>query len=160
MTDVQKALYTSTVRRLERIGAKDPTAQIIALAEEIEHYRDQIKRHEDALTRERMTGGQPMNKQIEELAKLLCIVMEGDRGYCSLIGCPPCLLKRKAQRLYNAGYRKQSEGEWIQSDIPQEKYVCSVCGGACWYYDYQGEVAKSRFCPNCGAKMRKEDEGK
>ena len=58
------------------------------------------------------------------------------------------------------GYRKQSEGEWVTSDIPQEKYVCSVCGGACWYYDYQGDVAKSRYCPNCGAHMRKEDEGK
>ena len=53
-----------------------------------------------------------------------------------------------------AGYRKQSEGEWIESDIPQEKYVCSLCGGACWYYDYQGDVAKSRFCPNCGSKMK------
>ena len=49
---------------------------------------------------------------------------------------------------------KQSEGEWKASDIPDEKYVCSVCGGACWYYDYQGDVAKSRYCPNCGAKMK------
>lgn len=44
-------------------------------------------------------------------------------------------------------------GKWIKSDIPCEEYVCSVCGGAAWYYDYQGEVAKSRFCPNCGARM-------
>ena len=53
---------------------------------------------------------------------------------------------------------KQSEGEWITSDIPQEKYVCSVCGGACWYYDCQGDVAKSRYCPNCGAKMKGGEE--
>lgn len=59
-----------------------------------------------------------------------------------------------AEALYNAGYRKQKEGEWITSDIPQEKYVCSVCGGSCWYYDYQGDVAKSKYCPNCGAKMK------
>ena len=58
------------------------------------------------------------------------------------------------KNLSKMGYRKQSEGEWIESDIPQEKYVCSLCGGACWYYDYQGDVAKSRFCPNCGAKMK------
>lgn len=58
------------------------------------------------------------------------------------------------QNLYKMGYRKQSEGEWVPSDIPQEKYVCSVCGGACWYYDFQGDVAKSRYCPNCGAKMK------
>lgn len=56
--------------------------------------------------------------------------------------------------LLNAGYRKQSEGEWVPSDIPQEKYVCSVCGGACWYYDFRGDVAKSRYCPNCGSKMK------
>lgn len=44
-------------------------------------------------------------------------------------------------------------GEWIESEFPEEKFCCSVCGGACWYYDCEGEVARSRFCPNCGAKM-------
>lgn len=44
-------------------------------------------------------------------------------------------------------------GHWEKSDIPHEKFCCSVCGGACWYYDYEGDVARSRFCPNCGAKM-------
>ena len=44
-------------------------------------------------------------------------------------------------------------GKWEKSDIPNEKFRCSVCGGACWYYDYDCEVAKSRYCPNCGAKM-------
>lgn len=42
MTEAQKELYTKTVTRLARIGAKDPTAQIIALAEEIERYRGQV----------------------------------------------------------------------------------------------------------------------
>lgn len=42
MTEAQKELYTKTVTRLARIGAKDPTAQIIALAEEIEQYRGQV----------------------------------------------------------------------------------------------------------------------
>ena len=44
-------------------------------------------------------------------------------------------------------------GKWENSDIPHEKFCCSVCGGACWYYDYEGDVARSRYCPNCGAKM-------
>ena len=60
-----------------------------------------------------------------------------------------------------APVREVVRGTWIESHIPGEKYVCSECGGACWYYDYQGEVAKSRFCPNCGADMRQiesEDE--
>ena len=44
-------------------------------------------------------------------------------------------------------------GQWIYSNIENEKYVCSECGGACWYYDVKKDVAKSRFCPNCGARM-------
>ena len=48
-------------------------------------------------------------------------------------------------------------GRWVKSDIQYEEYVCSECGGACWYYDYQATVAKSRYCPNCGAKMDLED---
>lgn len=48
-------------------------------------------------------------------------------------------------------------GHWIESNIPNEKYVCSECGGGCWYYDYQADVVKSRFCPNCGTKMESEE---
>lgn len=44
-------------------------------------------------------------------------------------------------------------GHWIASDILNEDYVCSECGGASWYYDYQAHVARSKYCPNCGAKM-------
>lgn len=44
-------------------------------------------------------------------------------------------------------------GRWEPSDTPCERFRCSECGGGCWYYDYQRDVAKSRFCPNCGAKM-------
>ncbi len=50
------------------------------------------------------------------------------------------------------------KAKWIKSEIPGEGYVCSLCGGACWYYDVQKDVAQSRFCPNCGAKMSKADE--
>lgn len=44
-------------------------------------------------------------------------------------------------------------GIWIESEIPCEKFACSACGGAAWYYDYDREIRKSRYCPNCGAKM-------
>ena len=50
-------------------------------------------------------------------------------------------------------------GHWEKSDIPHEKFCCSVCGGACWYYDYEGDVARSRYCPNCGAKMDGDGNG-
>lgn len=44
------------------------------------------------------------------------------------------------------------QAKWIKSEIPNEQYVCSLCG-ACWKYDYNGTITKSRFCPNCGAEM-------
>lgn len=52
--------------------------------------------------------------------------------------------------------KESKTGRWIKSNIPNEEYVCSECGGACWYYDYQASVAKSRYCPNCGLKMESE----
>lgn len=48
-------------------------------------------------------------------------------------------------------------GRWEVSGIPCEQFKCSECGGGCWYYDYHGDVAKSRYCPNCGARMDLED---
>lgn len=42
MTEQQFLIYTRTVRRLARGGIRDPTAQIIALAEEVERYRTKI----------------------------------------------------------------------------------------------------------------------
>lgn len=42
MTTEQKEIYTKTVERLRRMGVTDPTAQIIALAEEIDQYRNRI----------------------------------------------------------------------------------------------------------------------
>ena len=83
-------------------------------------------------------------KQIEEMALLIHKIMPVGLELSAAV----------ATELTEAGYRKQSEGEWLTSDIPQEKYVCSICGGACWYYDCQGEVTRSRYCPNCGAKMK------
>lgn len=70
-------------------------------------------------------------------------------------------MREDLEKLPTADVVEVRHGKWEKSEIPEEKYVCSVCGGACWYYDYQGELAKSRFCPNCGAKMdgeRKEGE--
>lgn len=44
-------------------------------------------------------------------------------------------------------------GKWEVSEIPYERFRCSVCGGGCWHYDYLENVVKSSYCPNCGAKM-------
>ena len=55
-----------------------------------------------------------------------------------------------------AGFRKQSEGEWVANrhisiskrnrTIHYETYKCSVCG--VWNGRH-----KQKFCPNCGAVM-------
>ena len=64
-----------------------------------------------------------------------------------------------ADAVIRAGYRKQSEGEWIQQPIPYEdEIVCTVCGANFNVIDNCTE--KFNYCPNCGAEMRKEDEGK
>lgn len=51
-------------------------------------------------------------------------------------------------------FRPNVKGEWLKSKIPNEMYVCSCCGGACWRYDSNGLIVKSNYCPNCGADMR------
>ena len=48
-----------------------------------------------------------------------------------------------------AGYRKQSEGGWI--DNYNGTFTCTVCGG---------RASKMNYCGRCGAKMRKHEEVK
>lgn len=72
--------------------------------------------------------------------------------FCSEIqNTNKALLQQLEEEYHKPG---KSFAAWVESDIPGEKFVCSRCEGACWYYDYEGTVAKSRFCPNCGAYMR------
>lgn len=49
---------------------------------------------------------------------------------------------------------KQSEGEWIYSEdeVGKSFYRCSICDCQTRY--------KDNYCSSCGARMRKEDEGK
>lgn len=56
-----------------------------------------------------------------------------------------------ATAAYNAGYRKQSEGENI-SGYPS-LFECSVCH---WRDDdtYTGDTSEYNYCPNCGARMK------
>lgn len=48
-SDEQMKLYNRTAARLKRAGINDPTAQIIARAEEIEYYRGKINALEELL---------------------------------------------------------------------------------------------------------------
>ena len=102
-------------------------------------------------------------KQIEEMAKDLVKIQ------CNRKGCEDCefhqfkcedleYYKKFAEALYNAGYRKQSEGEWIIDRTPIDAtFKCSKCGYSYIEADPQAET-EYKFCPNCGAKMKGGEE--
>ena len=81
-----------------------------------------------------------MKEQIEEMAKALMKAINEKNGHTSMRGL--------AEALYNAGYRKQKEGEWLPTCDTHplvNKYACSCCGE---------ESMRGKYCPNCGAKMK------
>ena len=53
-------------------------------------------------------------------------------------------------------------GRWIPSDMgggePDEAYICSECGEPWSLIDGNPAENNMRYCPNCGARMDKEDE--
>ena len=100
-----------------------------------------------------------------QFAKIISFKILTVTGYYAKCRCcdaeinKPVLSEKEAADAWNRRADEVNSAEriphgcWLPSEIPHEKYVCSHCGGACWYYDYEGIVARSRFCPNCGAKM-------
>ena len=100
-------------------------------------------------------GEQTMSKekQIEEMASFVCSSFHGhhDCENCSLYEERCCVSFGAAKRLYNAGYRRQSEGEgeWIDADPDgyMYRFTCTLCG--------KTKLGKGTpFCPYCGAKMK------
>lgn len=87
------------------------------------------------------------NKQIDGMARLMCKYYADDPNCCR---CPDCWVRDEAKVLYEAGYRKQSEGEWIKYPHGSGIY-CSLCKHKRRYRDIH-----DAFCPNCGAKMKGE----
>lgn len=83
-------------------------------------------------------------KQIEEIVKLFMNIPK--HRFPEGFTYRPYVL---AEALYNAGYRKQSEGEWLIEGDMFKEYVCSVCG-----YSVDSPYQKTPFCPNCGSKMK------
>lgn len=106
-------------------------------------------------------------KQIEEMARVWCALP--NRHDCGVCGCRKgCYEIGISEMLYEAGYRKQSEGEWIVTDAdsgsfgeyePFIEFKCPKCksthglesGQYGWQY---GEPIPWVSCPLCGAKMK------
>lgn len=85
-------------------------------------------------------------KQIEEMAETMSHSCEKEcrRNKYGEFDCEYC----EAELLYNAGYRKQEEGEWIKRNY---SCYCSVCGGEHGFAFTTGSA--HNYCPNCGARM-------
>ena len=87
-------------------------------------------------------------KQIEEMAEILKTFPPAEVYGGTRYGRHIFLVTSLAEVLYNAGYRKQSEGEWKMKVYPITS--CSVCGVLRSVEYQQGW----NYCPNCGAKMK------
>lgn len=108
-------------------------------------------------------------KQIEEMAKIFCGMKNGcdgcmwDKVHCNERNC--------AEEIYNAGYRKQSEGEWKVTRTAKRIYIKCLCCNYTKLFDRLESITderryilddffkEHRFCPNCGAKMKGGAEG-
>lgn len=78
-----------------------------------------------------------------------------DYGTCD----EACFSNMVAIDLYNAGYRKQKEGEWIDKPTGAYSRMQSWCS-ACGKHSGIGGIESNRhkpFCPNCGANMKGEE---
>lgn len=96
---------------------------------------------------------------IEEMALIIC-GFKDCTSCISRMGLRKCGAKAYAERFYNAGYRKQSEGiannatttgewRWISDDC----VMCNRCGKTFDSDDY-ADAWTFNFCPECGAKMK------
>jgi hypothetical protein len=112
-------------------------------------------------------------KQIEEMAKVLC----GEYNpncYKDCCCSHDCNVEYDCRTLYNAGYRKQSEGEWewytelhgnpIDGMDEDFGYRCSNCKVWASEFGVDGDIYEEPptnilpFCPNCGARMKGESK--
>ena len=72
---------------------------------------------------------------------------------CNFAGYKEEIIENTCSRILALKCYAEKTGRWIPSPYPEEKYICSNCGGACWYYDVMKTVKQSKYCPNCGAHM-------
>ncbi|MBO5967833.1 MAG: hypothetical protein J6S14_04970 [Clostridia bacterium] len=91
-------------------------------------------------------------KQIEEMAWDLCdIPKHPNIKSCEQCGNKHCHAMYYAERAYNAGYHKQSEGEWkrvevdLGGGVKTYRFACTNCG-------FQKNTLKGNFCPTAERK--------
>ena len=87
---------------------------------------------------------------IEEMASDICAI-EGMECYECHLFENNCHAKKYARRAYNAGYRRQIEGEWRTAR--DGTHWCSECGHDATY-TFDGTEICGVACPFCGAGMK------
>lgn len=98
--------------------------------------------------------------QIEEMAQTMANIPPIKFPFGSrLQGKRIFILRQFAKALYDANYRKQSEGEWENilhnprgEMLNVYSHICKVEG--CGYFYKDIRPYGHNFCPNCGAKMK------
>lgn len=103
-----------------------------------------------------------MKEQIEEIKDCIDSVYGSDCAYYGVDGLAI------AEALYNAGYRKQSEGENISQMHPSDEFICEKCGliiRDCCRYEIDEDDGDEtcfefpyKFCPRCGMKVKGGEE--
>lgn len=93
-------------------------------------------------------------QKILQMAKDICRHQNVCNDVCKPISA--CDALRYAERAVEAGYVKQSEGEWIvkRFNSKREFITCSTCNSVidCIYQNV--DEREFDFCPYCGAKMK------
>lgn len=108
-----------------------------------------------------MVNDMSRKNQIDEMARTMCF----RSGHCTVESCVGvnCETTWLVTKLYNAGYRKQTEGEWLDrkgksvkfnenDGCPEKSCYCSVCEE--WLVASDEYPCIGNYCPNCGAKMK------
>ena len=97
-------------------------------------------------------GAEQSKRRIEQKRdELTEIIIAASEEWLKLYGRMHLHLEHKAEHIAaavsNAGYRKQSEGEWVTDE---EGYVtCSNCGE-----EHTWDEFRPPYCDMCGAKMK------
>ena len=97
-------------------------------------------------------GAEQSKRRIEQKRdELTEIIIAASEEWLKLYGRMHLHLEHKAEYIAaavsNAGYRKQSEGEWVTDE---EGYVtCSNCGE-----EHTWDEFRPPYCDMCGAKMK------
>lgn len=108
---------------------------------EIGDLADHLLANGVAVRKEQTTTEQEWNEvlaAVEEMAQFLWgRSIQNDKGWIYV-------LRSIALDLYNAGYRKQVEGEWVKDEKVCSSPFCSLCGAI---------GGEGNYCHYCGAKM-------